>query len=150
VIPPRRSNFHHQIQQQAGTMPPKRTVEDGETSGTPSTSSTAADMATLIRTELLTGLDSARKKRRVRSSGTTNVNTIDPTPCTSLLFKLPREIRDQIYQLLWIETPRIRQRYKRRSYPITYGALTLAEQHHISTEKVGPIRSTLYCILPPS
>jgi hypothetical protein len=35
-------------------------------------------------------------------------------------FKLPREIRDEIYQLAWYGV-RIWQRYKRRRYVISYG-----------------------------
>jgi hypothetical protein len=41
---------------------------------------------------------------------------------TSLFFTtLPRELRDVIYQHLWMHTPNLRQRYKDCIFAVTYG-----------------------------
>ncbi|KAF9693022.1 hypothetical protein EKO04_009029 [Ascochyta lentis] len=39
-------------------------------------------------------------------------------------FDLPREIRDRVYDYIWVDTGRITQRYKSKEYMVTYGELS--------------------------
>jgi hypothetical protein len=80
-------------------------------------------------------------KRGVRKLSTIDVNTITPSPSTAKLFKLPREIRDRVYRLLWNGTPRIRQQYKRESYCVNYGDLDDYDTANLPTLKVSPARA---------
>jgi predicted component of type VI protein secretion system len=44
---------------------------------------------------------------------------------------LPREIRDNIYQYLWQDTPKLRQRYKQLADTVSYGEVnSLRETEH--------------------
>lgn len=42
-------------------------------------------------------------------------------PRRDLFFQLPREIRDMVYDYVWMKTSHIRQHYQEKSYMLTYG-----------------------------
>lgn len=48
---------------------------------------------------------------------------MQPAAGSTILFKLPRELRDKIYHELWRDGPLIKQRYGRVKYDITYTLL---------------------------
>jgi hypothetical protein len=53
--------------------------------------------------------------------GTMEVTPVS-TPSNAPFFtKLPQEIRDQVYHWLWLDTPRILQRFRRKVYFVSYG-----------------------------
>jgi len=102
-------------------MSSKRTIDDVQDSSTTSAPQTTADMAELLREKLVAHHETQRKKRRISKGKTINLKKINPKPNSVGFFKLHREIRDMIYQELWSATPKIKQRYKRRFYEVTYG-----------------------------
>jgi hypothetical protein len=101
----------------------KRTIDDAGLEASADAPQTTADMAGLLRAKLIAKYESMRKKRRVSKRRTINVNDLDPVSSDSLFFKLDREVRDMVYQILWADTPQIKQRYKRQYYRVTYGEL---------------------------
>jgi DNA mismatch repair ATPase MutS len=86
-----------------------------------------ADMAEVLRQRLVATHEAQRKNRRILKRRTINLNAINPVLNLIGFFKLDREIRDQIHQMLWSETTQIHQRYKRRVYNVTYGDVTFEE-----------------------
>jgi hypothetical protein len=61
-----------------------------------------------------------------------------PTPSqSSLLSKLPREVRDIIYDHLWQGTKRIEQRYKSDTYTVTYDMACLPLERVIPAQRAA-------------
>ncbi|KAJ4376081.1 hypothetical protein N0V83_001362 [Neocucurbitaria cava] len=81
---------------------------------------TLPDMADTFRKRLV-----ATKRfnnSNLRKQPTIDLDSMDPIAATSPFFeKLPREIRDKIYGLVWDDTHGIIQRYERKYYAVTYG-----------------------------
>jgi hypothetical protein len=101
-------------------MSSKRKVEEIEASDAAPEPQSTADMAELLRQQLIKSA-SSKKQRRVIKRRAIDIDTIVPAPSYSGFFKLPREVRDTIYGLAWEASPRIRQQYKRKIYHVTYG-----------------------------
>jgi hypothetical protein len=101
-------------------MSSKRNIEEVETSDSGPEPQSTADIAELLRQQLIKSA-SSKKQRRVRKRRAIDIDTIVPALSVSGFFKLPREVRDQIYGLAWEASPRIRQQYKRKIYHVTYG-----------------------------
>jgi hypothetical protein len=60
---------------------------------------TTADIAESIRKQLIIA---SRKRRRIRTCPTIDVEKIVPMPSKAPFFlHLPRELRDRVYQFLW-------------------------------------------------
>ncbi|KAF3010043.1 hypothetical protein E8E13_011510 [Curvularia kusanoi] len=58
----------------------------------------------------------------LRDDGEENIGLSQPSvPRRDMFFQLPREIRDMIYDYVWIKTTHIRQHYQGKSYMLTYG-----------------------------
>jgi hypothetical protein len=51
--------------------------------------------------------------------------------------KLPREVRDETYDYIWLATRKIEQRYKWKTYIVTYNMDTLPFDREISTNKAA-------------
>jgi hypothetical protein len=63
-----------------------------------------------------------RARRHVRRPRTMAVEAFNHAPPTASFFtKLPREVRDMIYDHLLSHAPAIKQQYKRQIYTVTYG-----------------------------
>jgi hypothetical protein len=58
------------------------------------------------------------KKRRASRRPKTDFTYIMPAVSNAMFFKLPRELRDSIYQFLWVDM-RICQHYKKKSFIVT-------------------------------
>jgi hypothetical protein len=100
------------------TMSSKRNIEEVETSDSGPEPQSTADIAELLRQQLIKSA-SSKKQRRVRKRRAIDIDTIVPALSVSGFFKLPREVRDQISGLAWEASPRIRQQYKRKIYHVT-------------------------------
>jgi len=117
-------------------MATKRTIEEVEdfsAEAAPAPQTTAA-MAHRLQERLLVSHKAQNKYRGIYKRSTLDLSTINPTLNPVGFFKLDREHRDQIYQMLWSETPRVKQRYKRRVFEVTYGDVPVCPDLHPDIE----------------
>ncbi|KAH3905068.1 hypothetical protein HBI56_230520 [Parastagonospora nodorum] len=61
-----------------------------------------------------------KKTRHIIRHREIDFSHIVPTNNTALFFQLPRELRDMVYQFLWLDA-QIHQRYKKKHFIVTYG-----------------------------
>jgi hypothetical protein len=74
----------------------------------------------VLRGRVVPKQEHAKKTRRAAKRPKIDFGQIVSVLGDASFFKLPREIRDEIYQLVWYGV-RIWQRYKRRRYIVSYG-----------------------------
>ena len=99
-------------------MPPKRKAAQAIEAAPTYDSSMPTGLADMIRSELI---DIANKRRRTAAQHTIAVEALNSKFDESPFFnKLPRELRDEVYKLLWSDSPRLQQRYGRSTYTISY------------------------------
>jgi hypothetical protein len=130
-------------------MPAKRKAEGAaaEDSESPDALSMTADMADELRENLIEKQKRAairqqkrrKKRRRIHKHPPMDPIDFDPThltPSAAPFFKLPRELRDEIYHWLWTDAPQIRQQYEKKYYMVTYGELDVMKSSEPSDRKV--------------
>jgi hypothetical protein len=81
------------------------------------------------------------KKRRALRCPETDFTHITPAISDAIFFKLPRELRDSVYQFLWVDM-RIWQRYKKNFFILTYGDQGDMDSEENST--YGKVGSVVY------
>jgi hypothetical protein len=123
-------------------MPPKRKAAQAIEAAPTHESSTTAGLANILRSKLI---DIATKHRRTAAQHTIAVEALNCTLDESLFFnKLPRELRDEVYKHLWSDSPRLRQRYGRSTYTVSYGnAPSLSRAEHPKVQMM--VDSTIQC-----
>jgi hypothetical protein len=60
--------------------------------------------------------------------GTLEVEPVPTQDEAPFFKKLPQEIRDQVYHWLWLDTPRIKQRFQRKTHFVSYGEQSLTKR----------------------
>jgi hypothetical protein len=131
-------------------MPAKRKAEGApaEDSESPDALPMTADMADELRENLIEKQKRAairqqkrrKKKRRTHKHPPMDPIDFDPTrltPSVAPFFKLPRELRDEIYHWLWMDAPQIRQQYEKKYYMVTYGEIDVMKRTEPSDRKVS-------------
>lgn len=101
-------------------MAAKRKLEESEDQVFEGVSIMTAEMADELRAELLTKNKRLAKRQRLRTRPSVEISyTQQQFKESASFFVLPRELRNQVYQCLWHDTPLIRQQYLRKTYPVT-------------------------------
>jgi hypothetical protein len=132
-------------------MPAKRKAEGAaaEDSESPDVDALpmTADMADELRENLIEKQKRAaihqqegrKKKRRIHNHPRMDPIDFDPThftPGAAPFFKLPRELRDEIYHWVWMDAPQIQQQYEKKYYMVTYGEIDVMKRTEPSDRKV--------------
>lgn len=74
----------------------------------------------VLRGRVIPKYEYVKKKRYITRCKKVDFSHIVPTHSTALFFQLPRELRDTVYQFLWVDA-HIQQRYKKKRFIVTYG-----------------------------
>jgi hypothetical protein len=124
------------------------TRSEAETLAAPTTTKvpgSTSEHIRVLRGRMVPKQEYVEKKRRVSRRPKTDFTHITPAISNAMFFKLPRELRDSIYQLLWIDM-RIWQRYKKKFFIVTYGDQGDLDSEENST--YGKVGSAIYRKLP--
>jgi hypothetical protein len=121
---------------------------EAATSAAPATTKapdSTSQLARVLRGRIFSRHEYVEKKRRAFMRPKTDFTHITPAISNAMFFKIPRELRDSIYQSLWVDM-RIWQRYKKKHYIVTYGDQGDLDSEENST--YAKVDSTVYWKLP--
>jgi len=79
-----------------------------------------SETSRVLRGRVIPRHEYVKKKRCIIRRKKIDFSHVVPTYSNAVFFQLPRELRDTVYQFLWVDS-HIQQRYKKKHFIVTYG-----------------------------